>query len=71
MKNEDRILELLVETLQRIDRHNEAIEQHIKQFKQHSKEIADGQGEIKRLQGELINLYQLNLNALAAIQQNQ
>ncbi|MBD2751351.1 hypothetical protein [Spirosoma validum] len=39
MKNEERILELLAETLQRIDRHSEQIERHSEQFDRHSELI--------------------------------
>lgn len=48
MKNEERILELLVETLQRIDRHHEEIERLNKKFDRHSEQFDQQSDQLKR-----------------------
>ena len=53
MTNEGRILELIVETLQRIDRHSEEIERLNKKFDQHSETMERQQEEIERQQDEI------------------
>lgn len=49
MKNEERIIELLIETLQRIDRHQAEIERINEKFNRHSEVIEHQQGDIRVL----------------------
>lgn len=37
MKNEERIIELLIETLQKVDRHQEILEEHIRLWKEQNR----------------------------------
>lgn len=37
MKNEERIIELLIETLQKVDRHQDILEEHIRQWKEQNR----------------------------------
>lgn len=53
MKNENRILELLAETLQRIDRHNEEITRLNKKFDLHSEQFERQQEEIGAIIGQI------------------
>lgn len=55
MKNEERILELLAETLQRIDRHNEEIARLNKKFDQHAEHLERQQEEIGAVISQIQN----------------
>ena len=49
MKNEERILELLAETLQRIDRHSEIIERQQEEIKQQGKHMDEQREQIRMM----------------------
>ncbi|GAB4012349.1 hypothetical protein GCM10028808_28190 [Spirosoma migulaei] len=53
MKNEDRIIELLAETLQRIDRHNEEIARVNKKFDLHSEQFEQNFEQLEHQQEQI------------------
>ncbi len=59
MKNEDRILELLAETLQRMDQQNERMDQQNERFEQQNERFERWQMEMKLLREEM-NIQQEN-----------
>lgn len=54
MKNEERIIELLIETLQKVDQHQEVIKAHVQQWKEQIKRW-DEQSEHWNVQNERWN----------------
>jgi uncharacterized protein YbaP (TraB family) len=67
MKNEDRIIELLIETLQKVDRHQEILEEHVHLWKEQNQRW-DEQQDTNRVMLETLHAQMQELQKVSAAQ---